>query len=123
MKKLIVYHGDSPVHVEGFPKDCARSVVGSVHLLPGKGVTVTEDEYQFIKTSPEYKWMAPKLKVLASAPKMKTPEEVKPEEAAASEEAKPEAAATSESAGTSESDASESDLSQDRSESHRKKRK
>lgn len=63
MKKLIAYYGDSPVYVEGFSKDCARSCEGSVHVLPRKPVTVTSDEYEHIKKS--YSWMLPKLKVVA----------------------------------------------------------
>jgi len=63
MKKLIAYYGDSPVYVEGFSKDCARSCKGSVHVLPRKPVTVTADEYEHIKKS--YSWMLPKLKVVA----------------------------------------------------------
>lgn len=63
MKKLIAYYGDSPVYVEGFPKDCARSCEGSVHVLPGKPVTVTNDEYKHILD--KYSWMKPKLKVVA----------------------------------------------------------
>lgn len=63
MKKLIAYYGDSPVYVEGFPKDCARSCEGSVHILPRKPVTVTVDEYNYILE--KYSWMKPKLKVVA----------------------------------------------------------
>ncbi len=62
-KKLIAYYGDSPVHVEGFPKDCPRSCKGSVHVLPRKPVTVTDAEYEYMRT--HYKWMLPKLKVVA----------------------------------------------------------
>ena len=63
MKKLIAYYGDSPVYVEGFSEDCARSCKGSVHVLPRKPVTVTDDEYDHIKE--KYSWMLPKLKVVA----------------------------------------------------------
>lgn len=63
MKKLIAYYGDSPVYVEGFSADCARSCDGSVHVLPRKPVTVTDDEYEHIKA--KYSYMMPKLKVIA----------------------------------------------------------
>lgn len=63
MKKLIVYHGDSPVCVEGFAKECKRSVEGALHLHPGKPKTVTDEEYQHILD--KYEWMKPKLKVVA----------------------------------------------------------
>lgn len=49
MKNLIVYYGDSPEYVEGFPKNCKRSCQGSLHLLPRKPTTVTSDEYEHIK--------------------------------------------------------------------------
>lgn len=56
MKKLIVYNGDSPVYAEGFSESCKRSVKGSIHLLPKKHVTVTDDEYaHIVKKYPELK--------------------------------------------------------------------
>ncbi len=69
MKKLIAYYGDSPVYVEGFSEDCARSCEGSVHVLPRKSVTVTDDEYDHIKE--KYSWMLPKLKIVAEIGKDK----------------------------------------------------
>ena len=63
MKKLIVYHGDSPVQVEGFPKECARSCEGALHIHPGKHKTVTDAEYKHL--CEKYAWMCPKLKVVA----------------------------------------------------------
>ena len=63
MKKLIVYNGDSPVYAEGFSESCKRSVKGSIHLLPKKHVTVTDDEYaHIVKKYPELK---SKLKVVS----------------------------------------------------------
>lgn len=70
MKKLIVYHGDSPVYVEGFSKDCKRSRDGSVHIIPGKPLTVTDDEFDFIKS--KYSWM--KVKVIAEVKEKKSEE-------------------------------------------------
>lgn len=72
MKKLIVYHGDSPVYVEGFSKDCKRSRDGSVHILPGKPLTVTDDEFDYIKKT--YSWM--KIKVIAEVKERKSEEKV-----------------------------------------------
>ena len=86
-KKLIAYYGDSPVHVEGFPSDCARSCKGSVHVLPRTPTTVTEDEYEHIKS--EYKWMLPKLRVVAELGVEKEMEGAKAEAEAPSDPPKP----------------------------------
>ncbi len=61
-KKLIIYYGDSPEYVEGFPKGCERSCKGSLHVLPRKAVTVTSDEYDHIQKS--YGHMKSKLRVV-----------------------------------------------------------
>lgn len=74
MKKLIVYHGDSPVQVEGFPKGCARSCEGALHILPGRHKTVTDGEYQHMLL--KYGWLKPKLRVVAN---LKDEPETKPE--------------------------------------------
>ena len=90
MKKLLIaYYGDSPVCVEGFPKDCARSCVGSIHVLPRKPVTVTEAEYGHIKA--KYQFMLPKLKIVAEKVETKKVEgaEAKAEEASPSASPKP----------------------------------
>jgi len=59
MKKfLIAYYGDSPVCVEGFPKDCQRSRKGSVHIHPKKPTTVTGDELEVIKKQYKVKVVA-----------------------------------------------------------------
>ena len=63
MKKLIYYYGDSPVSVEGFSKDCKRSGKGALHLLRGRSLTITADEYAHIEK--EYKWAIPKIRVVA----------------------------------------------------------
>ncbi len=84
MKKLIAYYGDSPVYVEGFPKDCARSCKGSVHILPRKSVTVTEDEYKYILD--KYSWMKPKLKVVAEVSEGATPKDSKKDSKESSKE-------------------------------------
>ena len=63
MKKLIYYYGDSPVSVEGFSKDCKRSRKGALHLLKGRPITITDDEYKHIQD--EYKWALPKIRVVA----------------------------------------------------------
>ena len=86
MKKLIAYYGDSPVYVEGFPKGCARSCEGSVHILPRKSVTVTEDEYKHILD--KYSWMKPKLKVVAEVSEGATPKGSKKDSKESSKESK-----------------------------------
>ena len=63
MKKLIYYYGDSPVNVEGFPKDCKRSRKGALHLLRGRPMTITAEEYDHIAEA--YKWVMPKIRVVA----------------------------------------------------------
>lgn len=49
MKYLLVYYGDTPLFVEGFSGKCERSCTGSLHLLPRRPVTVTEDELTHLK--------------------------------------------------------------------------
>jgi arylsulfatase A-like enzyme len=63
MKKLIYYYGDSPVNVEGFPEDCKRSRKGALHLLRGRSMTITADEYDHIAKA--YKEVMPKIRVVA----------------------------------------------------------
>jgi hypothetical protein len=63
MKKLIVYHGDSPVSVEGFAGACTRSCKGAIHILPGKPKTITSDEFEHLKA--KYGWMMPKVKIIS----------------------------------------------------------
>jgi hypothetical protein len=45
----IQFVGDHPVFIEGFPKECARSGTGSLHLYPRKMMEVTSDELAFLK--------------------------------------------------------------------------
>lgn len=99
MKKLVVYMGDSPVYVEGFPAGCERSCEGSIHLLPRKHVTITDGEHAHILA--KYKHVVPKLKVMAE---MK--DEGKKVEAAAPEgaSAKPEQPTPSVDAGKADSE-------------------
>lgn len=50
--KLVKYQGRLPVCVEGFPEDSDRvKKETSLHLRPGQTVTVTDDEYAFIKAN------------------------------------------------------------------------
>ena len=75
---LIVYHGDSPVCLEGFPKDCKRSSdkKGAMHIMPSVPVTMTEDEHaHFLNKYPTLK-----LKVKIVAVKKVNEEEVKVED-------------------------------------------
>jgi hypothetical protein len=74
MKKLIAYYGDSPAYVEGFPADCVRTKEGALHILPGKAVTVSDDEFRHIQE--KYSWMKPKLKVIAEIKEGVKPAEV-----------------------------------------------
>lgn len=90
MKKLIAYYGDSPAYVEGFPVDCARTKEGALHILPGKAVTVTDDEYRHIQE--KYSWMKPKLKVIAEIKEGVKPAEV-PATAEPAQPAKPQPSA------------------------------
>lgn len=77
MKKLIVYYGDTPVCVEGFPEDCKRSKEGALHILPRKNMTVTDQEYDHIlKSRPDMKKL---LRVIASGLKDKEPKKEKAE--------------------------------------------
>lgn len=43
-----LFTGSSPVDFEAFPRQCKRSRLGSVRLLPGKTVSVTPDEAHFL---------------------------------------------------------------------------
>lgn len=66
MKKLIVYYGDSPVYVEGFSKDCARSCKGSLHIRPRRPITVTDGEYDHITdANGKYAFMKRWVKVVS----------------------------------------------------------
>ena len=65
MKMLIHYRGDHPVYVEGFAEGCKRSVTGSLHVLPKKHITVTEDEYNHMVA--EYPDMMKFVKVVAKS--------------------------------------------------------
>lgn len=48
--KLVKYQGRLPVCVEGFPEDSDRVKKGTaLHLRPGQTVTLTDDEYAFVK--------------------------------------------------------------------------
>lgn len=71
MKMLIVYYGDSPQYVEGFSPTCKRSCVGSLHLLPRRPLTVTEDEYEHLKA--RYPQLTRSVKIIS-----KTAEEAAP---------------------------------------------
>lgn len=51
MSKLIVYYGDQPESVEGFSDSCKRSCQGALHLQPRKPKTVSDDEFEHIKTA------------------------------------------------------------------------
>lgn len=63
MKKLIVYYGEKPEYVEGFPKDCKRLCEGSLHLYPRKQMEVTDSEYEHMKS--KYSWLMKKVRVVA----------------------------------------------------------
>jgi heterodisulfide reductase subunit B len=100
-KHLIVYYGDAPECVEGFKeKECERSCKGSLHVNPGRQLTVTDDELEFLKKN--YKHMLPKLRILSTIgnevekkanakPKKeaKAEESAKPKNEEAQEEGKP----------------------------------
>jgi len=65
MKKyLIVYYGDVPECVEGFPKDCKRSCKGALHVKPGRQMTVTGDELKHLRECKLCSHMTSKLRVL-----------------------------------------------------------
>ena len=94
MKKLIVYYGDTPMCIEGFPKDCKRSKEGALHVLPRKNMTVTDEEYEHIlKSRPE---MKQNLKIIAELDEPKKKDESKEEGAKESQDQAPEAEAQSE---------------------------
>lgn len=64
MKKfLIVYYGDAPECVEGFHKDATRSCKGALHVVPGRKLTVTEEELEHLKKN--YSHMLSKLRILS----------------------------------------------------------
>lgn len=64
-KHLIVYYGNTPECVEGFSKDCKRSCKGALHLNPSRKLTITDDEYEHIKS--DYKHVLPKLRLISSS--------------------------------------------------------
>jgi len=66
MSKLIVYTGDNPQCIEGFSDSCNRSCQGALHLRKGKPVTVTDDEFAFIKSNRSD--LASKIRVVADKP-------------------------------------------------------
>jgi len=45
----VKYLGRAPEYLEGFPEDCKRSVVGSIHLTKGCLKKMTVQEYEFVK--------------------------------------------------------------------------
>ncbi len=94
MKKLIVYYGDAPECVEGFPKDCKRSCKGALHIHRGKSKTITDGEYEYIKSSKRYKHLLNKIRVVSeikaevAKPKKKVEAPKVEEKAASSNEKK-----------------------------------
>lgn len=64
MKKLIIYYGEKPEYVEGFPKGCKRSCVGALHLYPRKQMEVTADEYAHMKNK-KYSWLMKQVRMIA----------------------------------------------------------
>ena len=76
-KHLIVYYGDATECVEGFGKDCKRSCKGALHVNPGRQMTVTNDELEFLKK--KYKHMLPKLRILSTMKEEVKKESVKAE--------------------------------------------
>lgn len=86
MKMLIMYSGNYPIYAEGFSESCKRSCVGSLHLLPKKTITVTEEEYEHLKHS--YPREFGKIRILAKDVDKKVEE--KKEAAPAKEEPKKE---------------------------------
>jgi len=74
MKKLIYYYGDSPVNVEGFSANCERSRKGALHLLRGRPITITDDEYAHIEK--DYKWALPKIRIVAQITESKEEKKV-----------------------------------------------
>jgi len=75
MKKyLMVYYGDAPECVEGFSKECKRSCKGALHVNPGRQMTVTEGELEYIKGHKKH--MLAKLRVISELVEKK-PEPVK----------------------------------------------
>lgn len=116
MKKLIVYHGDSPVQVEGFPKECERSCEGALHINPGKHKTVTDGEFKHIQE--KYGWMKSKLRVVAEIGDKESKAEKGSEEkdkakADAKVEAKPEPSPSESGSAKDASPKAESESSED----------
>ena len=86
MKKLIIYYGDNPLCLEGFPKECQRTCDGSLHILPRKNKTLSDGEYEWLKKKhPEA--MA-NVRVLAEH-KEEPKKKALPAKVESSEEAKP----------------------------------
>lgn len=48
-KTSVQFLGDHPVFVDGFPKDCDRSVQGSLHLYPRRLIEITAAELSYLK--------------------------------------------------------------------------
>lgn len=47
----VKYLGRSPEYLDDFPKECKRSVVGSLHFLRGSLKVITKSELEHIKKS------------------------------------------------------------------------
>jgi len=45
---LVIYQGQQPECIEGFPDDTERSCVGALHLLSRRPKEITDDEYAYI---------------------------------------------------------------------------
>ncbi|MGE3680122.1 MAG: hypothetical protein AB7G93_00255 [Bdellovibrionales bacterium] len=48
-KTSVQFLGDHPVFVDGFPKDCDRSIQGALHLYPRRLIEITAAELSYLK--------------------------------------------------------------------------
>lgn len=48
-KTSVQFLGDHTVFIDGFPKECERSVHGSLHLYPRRLTEITSDELSYLK--------------------------------------------------------------------------
>ncbi len=50
-KTAVQFLGDHTVYIDGFPKECERSVHGSLHLYPRRLTELTYGELSYLKDS------------------------------------------------------------------------
>lgn len=85
-KTSVQFLGDHPVFIDGFPKECERSVQGSLHFYPRRLTEITEGELSYLKAkrSEIFKFLKvmPSPREKKDAPQSPPAEPVPPKEVA-----------------------------------------